>query len=109
MMRYAAEFKTNAEPLAAFVQRKGGINKCAEDLPDASGDTVETEGAPDEHQPWGCGYVAIDRSSTARGQTNVTWSFRNLLGSGVDRGENRFPCRNERKLQESLRHGQRLP
>jgi hypothetical protein len=30
MLRYAAEYKTNAEPLAAFVQRKGGINKCAE-------------------------------------------------------------------------------
>jgi hypothetical protein len=29
MMRYAAEYKTNAEPLAAFVQRKGGINACA--------------------------------------------------------------------------------
>ena len=30
VMRYAAEYKTNAEPLAAFVQRKGGINKCAD-------------------------------------------------------------------------------
>ena len=30
MLRYAAEYKTNAEPLAAFVLRKGGINKCAE-------------------------------------------------------------------------------
>jgi hypothetical protein len=29
VLRYAAEYKTNAEPLAAFVQRKGGINKCA--------------------------------------------------------------------------------
>ena len=29
MLRYAAEYKTNAEPLAAFVPRKGGINKCA--------------------------------------------------------------------------------
>jgi hypothetical protein len=29
VMRYAAEFKTNAEPLAAFVRRKGGINECA--------------------------------------------------------------------------------
>jgi hypothetical protein len=29
MMRYAAEFKRNAEPLAAFIQRNGGINKCA--------------------------------------------------------------------------------
>jgi hypothetical protein len=28
-LRYAAEFKTNAEPIAAFVRRKGGINKCA--------------------------------------------------------------------------------
>jgi hypothetical protein len=29
VMRYAMEYKTSAEPLAAFVQRKGGINKCA--------------------------------------------------------------------------------
>jgi hypothetical protein len=29
MMRYAAEYKPAAEPLAAFVRRKGGINKCA--------------------------------------------------------------------------------
>jgi hypothetical protein len=28
-MRYAAEYKTSAELLAAFVRRKGGINKCA--------------------------------------------------------------------------------
>jgi hypothetical protein len=30
VLRYAAEYKTNSEPLAAFVRRKGGINKCAE-------------------------------------------------------------------------------
>jgi hypothetical protein len=30
VMRYAAEYKSSSEPLAAFVQRKGGINKCAE-------------------------------------------------------------------------------
>ena len=29
VLRYAAEYKTNAEPLAAFVRRKGGINACA--------------------------------------------------------------------------------
>jgi hypothetical protein len=29
VLRYAAEYKTNAEPLAAFVRRKGGINECA--------------------------------------------------------------------------------
>ena len=29
VLRYAAEYKTNAEALAAFVQRKGGINACA--------------------------------------------------------------------------------
>ena len=29
MMRYAAEYKSTSEPLAAFVQRKGGINACA--------------------------------------------------------------------------------
>jgi hypothetical protein len=28
-LRYAMEYKTPAEPLAAFVRRKGGINKCA--------------------------------------------------------------------------------
>jgi hypothetical protein len=71
MMRYAAEFKTNAEPLAAFVQRKGGINKCAERFTRCLGDTVETEGAPDEHQPWGCGYVAIDRIVNGAGPNLV--------------------------------------
>ena|SRR5947208_11402967 len=30
VMRYAAEYKPSSEPLAAFVQRKGGINKCVE-------------------------------------------------------------------------------
>jgi hypothetical protein len=30
VLRYAAEYKPLAEPLASFVQRKGGINKCAE-------------------------------------------------------------------------------
>jgi hypothetical protein len=29
VMRYAAEYKTNVEPLTAFIRRKGGINKCA--------------------------------------------------------------------------------
>ena len=29
-LRYAANYKTSAEPLAAFVLRKGGINQCAE-------------------------------------------------------------------------------
>jgi hypothetical protein len=29
VMRYAAEYKSKSEPLATFVQRKGGINKCA--------------------------------------------------------------------------------
>jgi hypothetical protein len=28
-LRYAAEYKTNAESLATFIQRKGGINECA--------------------------------------------------------------------------------
>jgi hypothetical protein len=28
-LRYAAECKTHSEPLAAFIRRKGGINKCA--------------------------------------------------------------------------------
>jgi hypothetical protein len=30
VMRYAMEYKSSPEPLAAFVRRKGGINKCAE-------------------------------------------------------------------------------
>ena len=29
VLRYAMEYKSSSEPLAAFVQRKGGINKCA--------------------------------------------------------------------------------
>jgi hypothetical protein len=29
VMRYAAEYKSNSEPLAAFIRRKGGINECA--------------------------------------------------------------------------------
>ena len=29
VLRYAAEYKTNAQPLATFVLRNGGINKCA--------------------------------------------------------------------------------
>jgi hypothetical protein len=30
LLRYVAEYKPSAEPLTAFVRRKGGINKCAE-------------------------------------------------------------------------------
>jgi hypothetical protein len=30
VLRYAMEHKSSSEPLAAFVRRKGGINKCAE-------------------------------------------------------------------------------
>ena len=29
VLRYSAEYKPTSEPLGAFVQRKGGINKCA--------------------------------------------------------------------------------
>ena len=29
MLRYAAEFKDLDEPIANFIKRKGGINKCA--------------------------------------------------------------------------------
>ncbi len=29
VLRYAMEYKASAEPLAAFVRRKGGINNCA--------------------------------------------------------------------------------
>ena len=28
-LRYAAEYKSSSEPLAAFIQRKDGINECA--------------------------------------------------------------------------------
>ena len=30
VLRYAAEYKSPAEPIATFIQRKGGINKCAD-------------------------------------------------------------------------------
>jgi hypothetical protein len=30
VLRYSAEYKSHSESLAAFVRRKGGINKCAE-------------------------------------------------------------------------------
>jgi hypothetical protein len=43
VLRYATEYKPSSEPLAAFIQRKGGINECAALLLDASGDTVKTE------------------------------------------------------------------
>jgi hypothetical protein len=46
VLRYAAEYKTNAEPLAQFVRRKGGIHKCAERFTRCLERTVETEGAP---------------------------------------------------------------
>jgi hypothetical protein len=29
VLRYAMEYKPSSEPLAAFIRRKGGINKCA--------------------------------------------------------------------------------
>jgi hypothetical protein len=29
VLRYSAEYKSHNEPLTAFIQRKGGINKCA--------------------------------------------------------------------------------
>jgi hypothetical protein len=29
VLRYAAEYKPSSEPLATFIQRKGGINECA--------------------------------------------------------------------------------
>jgi hypothetical protein len=30
VLRYAAEYKPTSEPLAAFIRREGGINKCAD-------------------------------------------------------------------------------
>ena len=30
VLRYAMEYKPSSEPLASFIQRKGGINKCAD-------------------------------------------------------------------------------
>jgi hypothetical protein len=35
-LRYAMEYKPVGEPLAAFVRRKGGINKCAQRFPNVS-------------------------------------------------------------------------
>ena len=43
VLRYAAEYKTSAEPLAKFIQRKGRINNVLGGLPVASVDTIETE------------------------------------------------------------------
>jgi hypothetical protein len=41
VLRCAAEYKTNAESLATFIQRKGGINECAARLPGVSGDAAK--------------------------------------------------------------------
>ena len=40
-LRYAAEYKTSSEPLAAFVQRKGGINPSTNVLTDLAVASVE--------------------------------------------------------------------
>ena len=42
-LRYAAKYKTSAEPLATFIQRKGGINERALRFAVVLGDAVETE------------------------------------------------------------------
>ena len=50
MLRYAMEYKTNAEALAAFIQRKGGINasaarfRCCFGRGGRSGDTMNSPG-----------------------------------------------------------------
>jgi len=49
VLRYAAEYKTNAKPLATFVLRKGGINKCAERFTRCLGRRGRKEGAPRRH------------------------------------------------------------
>lgn len=41
--RYAAEYKTSAEPLATFVRRKGGLNELRSDLPDVLGGAVAVQ------------------------------------------------------------------
>jgi hypothetical protein len=43
VLRYAAKYKTSAEPLATFVQRNGDINECAARFTRCPGDAVETE------------------------------------------------------------------
>jgi hypothetical protein len=43
VLRYAAEYKTNAEPLATFIQRKGGINKCAARFTRCRGSSVAAD------------------------------------------------------------------
>ena len=43
VLRYAMEYKTNAEPLAPFIRRKGGINKCAARFTRRLGRHVQTE------------------------------------------------------------------
>ena len=41
VMRYAAEYKLNSEPLDQFIQRKGGINKCVERFTSCLGRRME--------------------------------------------------------------------
>ena len=38
VLRYAAEYKTNAEPLAAFIRRRAASTNVLRGLPDASGE-----------------------------------------------------------------------
>ena len=50
VLRYAAEFKDLDEPLAAYIKRKGGINKCAARYARRLGRGGRTE-ATETHRP----------------------------------------------------------
>jgi hypothetical protein len=111
----------HAEPLAAFVRRKVVSTSVLRDLPDVSVGTVETEGAPrpPRRPAVGCGYVADDRIVNPAGP-NQRHSVRRApvtrlftpqsaaLRSALLTEKRTVSRGNERKLQESLRHGQRL-
>ena len=49
VLRYAGEYKSSSEPLAAFVQCKGGINKCAARFTVRFGRGGRKEGVPRPH------------------------------------------------------------
>jgi hypothetical protein len=45
VLRYSAEYKAHGESLAAFIQRKGGINKCAARFTCCSGEEIWEQGS----------------------------------------------------------------
>jgi hypothetical protein len=52
-MRYAAVYKPDSEPLAEFIQRKGGINACAARPQGAPAGSVRATRGSGRHQPLG--------------------------------------------------------